>query len=78
LKDLQTLELAVARARELAGAAQGKLKAGEIEPVAADEARANVLQDEIEKLRTLGDVNARFAELGAAMGTNYGSANRCE
>lgn len=77
-KDLHTLELAVARARELAHAARAKAKVGEIEPVAADEAQANFLQDEVERLRMLGEVNARCAELSAALGTNYRSSAACE
>jgi outer membrane protein TolC len=77
LKDLQTMELAVTRSRELVASARERAKAGEIEPAAVDEAQANALQDDVERIRMLGEVNARFAELGAAAGADYSAAVDC-
>lgn len=39
--------------------------------ISFDEARADTLYDEIEKLRSLGEVNATFAELNSTTGVNY-------
>jgi len=42
--------------------------AGEL---AVEEARANVLQERIERIRSLGEANASLADLHTALGTNY-------
>jgi outer membrane protein TolC len=39
--------------------------------ISVDEARADTTNDEIEKMRALGEVNATLAELNSATGVNY-------
>lgn len=39
--------------------------------LAVEEARSNVLQDKIERIRSVGEANASLADLHMALGTNY-------
>jgi len=48
-----------------------KLSRDAVGELAVDDAKANLLQDRIEKIRGLGEANAALAELNAAMGANY-------
>ena len=42
-----------------------------IDKISVDEARADTLNDEIERLRAMGEVSATLAELKSATGVNY-------
>jgi outer membrane protein len=70
-EDLKNLEESLGRAKKQLQAAQSRQKAGVLEEVVVDELRGNLFQEEIERIRLVGETNARLAELSCAMGTNY-------
>lgn len=58
-------------ARQFLQMAVRKEGAGDLNRLAVEEARANMLEKKIEESRSLGEANAALAELYAAMATNY-------
>ncbi len=70
-EELQTINASLDRARKQLQIAKGKAKVGVLENVAVEDAKGNVLQEDIERLRSVGEANARLAELQCAVGTNY-------
>lgn len=70
-EELQTIYASLERARKQLQFARGKAKVGVLENVAVEDAQGNVLQEEIEKIRSIGEGNARLAELQCAVGINY-------
>ncbi len=70
-EDLLNCQDALQRTRKQVETAQAKEKLGVMERVVVQELRANALQEEIERSRLIGELNARIAELNMAMGSNY-------
>ncbi len=70
-EELQTINASLDRAKKQLQVAKGKAKVGVLENVAVEDAQGNVLQEDIERIRSIGEANARLAELQCAMGTNY-------
>jgi outer membrane protein TolC len=71
-EELQTINSSLDRSRKQLQLAKGKAKVGVLENVAVEDAQGNVLQEDLERIRSTGEANARLAELQCAMGTNYG------
>lgn len=70
-EELQTIHASLERARKQLQLAKGKAKVGVLENVAVEDAQGNVLQEDIERIRSIGEGNARLAELQCAVGINY-------
>jgi outer membrane protein TolC len=71
LKDLRYAESAVNSAEHMLEAVRAKAASNELNRLATMEVEADCLEEQIDRLRALGEVNAALAELFAAMGTNY-------
>jgi outer membrane protein TolC len=70
-EELQTIHASLERAKKQLQVAKGKAKVGVLENVAVEDAQGTVLQEDIERIRSIGEGNARLAELQCAVGMNY-------
>lgn len=68
---LKSAEESLISSNKVLQISQQRLERDSAGELAVDEARANVLQEKIERLRTIGDANASLADLHTALGTNY-------
>jgi outer membrane protein TolC len=76
-EELQTINATIERATKHLRVARGKAKVGVLETVAVDDAQGNLIQEEIDQIRAVGEANARQCELSCAMGTNYTEGLGC-
>jgi outer membrane protein TolC len=76
-EELQNINASIERANKQLRIARGKANVGVLENVAVEDAQGNVLQDEIDRIRAIGEANARLCELNCAMGTNYTEGLPC-
>lgn len=71
MDELQSVQAVLGGAREVLRVAATRTAKDDLDRLALEEAKANVLQDMLERTRSLGEANASLAELQGAMGTNY-------
>jgi outer membrane protein TolC len=68
---LRAAEESLASSNKVLTISQQRLARDAAGELAVDEAKANILQEKVERLRALGEANANLAELHTALGTNY-------
>ncbi len=71
MDEVQTAAEALGSSRQVLSVARTRAERKDLDRIALSEARADVLQSEIEYLTALGEANATMAELQGALGTNY-------
>ena len=71
LDELKATHTALKGTREVMQVAQERVARDDLERLALEEARANNIQNLLERTRAMGEVNATFGELQGTMGTNY-------
>jgi len=74
LEDLRYSDASLRSAERLLKSLRAKALSNDVTKLAVLEAEADKLEDEIDRLRALGEANAALAELHTAMGTNYQEA----
>lgn len=77
IDELQTTSEALGTTQQVLTVAQARAERDDLDRIALREARADVLQNRIERTRALGEANASLAELQGAMGTNYNEGLPC-
>ncbi len=63
--------MSVASFSRVLQAAEARHSMEDLEKLAVDEAKGDLLDAKIANIRTLAEANAQLAELQSAMGTNY-------
>jgi len=71
LQDLRYSDASLRSTERLLKALRAKALSNDVTKLAVLEAEADKLEEEIDRLRALGEANAALAELHTAMGTNY-------
>lgn len=71
MDQVRNFQSAERSSKEVLHVAGERVARDDLDRVALEEARADVLQDGLELTRSLGEANAVLAELQGAMGTNY-------
>jgi outer membrane protein TolC len=76
--ELGATEQAVGSTSEVVRVAAARTAKDDLDKISLESAKADLLQDKLERLRALGEVNATLAELQGAMGTNHSEAPVCK
>jgi outer membrane protein TolC len=71
MDDLESAKAALAGTRDVVRVAGNRVAKNDLDRLSLLDARANLLQNTLEQVRTSGEANATLAELEGAMGTNY-------
>jgi outer membrane protein len=71
LQDLKYSEAAAASFGRMLKTMEDRYSMRDVEKLAVEETRADLIENRITRMRALGETNAAFAELQSAMGTNY-------
>ncbi|MFH0824108.1 MAG: TolC family protein [Pseudomonadota bacterium] len=69
--ELQSTQSAFTSSNEVMRIAKDRQSRDDLDKLALEEARANMLQNDLERTKALGETNATLAELQGAMGINY-------
>ncbi|MBI4963448.1 MAG: TolC family protein [Desulfomonile tiedjei] len=71
MDELENAESSVASLRKVLHAVEARVSMQDVERLMAEEARAELLEAKIMRIRALGEANATLAALQSSMGTNY-------
>ncbi|MFH1113756.1 MAG: TolC family protein [Pseudomonadota bacterium] len=71
LDEIRYAEKALKASRKVLGIQRGRVSVDGQDKLALLEAEGDVLQEDLEKVRSIGEANGLLAELKSAMGTNY-------
>jgi outer membrane protein TolC len=71
MEELRSTQSAARSSQDVVKTAELRVSRDDLDRLGLEEARANNLQDKIERTRALGEVNAGLAELYGAVGSNY-------
>jgi outer membrane protein TolC len=71
LDELRTTQKSLGRSEKVLEVATTRASRDDLEKLALEDARANVLQGRIERTRAIGEANAALGELQGTLGTNF-------
>ena len=77
LDQMQSAEKSLRGSREVMVASEERATRDDLDRLTAEEAKADNLEDVVERSRAIGEANATLAELYGAMGTNYSEPKPC-
>lgn len=77
LDQLHSAERSLKGSREVMLASEERAARDDLGRLTAEEAKADSLEDVVERVRSIGEANATLAELYGAMGTNYTEPKPC-
>jgi outer membrane protein TolC len=75
MDEVLSTQAALASSRDVLKIAVAKFSKDDLDRLALEETRANVLQGSLETTRAIAEANAALGELRGAMGTNYGESH---